>query len=321
SERKLRIALILVGVFFVVELVAGFLSGSLAILSDAFHLLSDIAGFSISLAAIHIVKQPATSKHSFGFARVEILGAIMSTALIWILTAYLVWEAIHRLADPTPIDAPMMLGTAIVGVIVNIVRNIEPGAHIYLDFLSRQKMDVNVRSAAIHVVGDLLSSIGVVIAALVILIKPSWTFVDPICTFLFSILVVWTTFSLMGNSLMVLMEATPVHIDPTQVEAALLEIPFVEGVHDLHIWSLTQSHVSMSVHLSISPLITTLDDYARILARAQQTLCDNFGIHHATIQIDPIRATASATSDSDEEDQARGRFFHDHCEPNMCQKL
>ncbi|RKO90662.1 hypothetical protein BDK51DRAFT_15297, partial [Blyttiomyces helicus] len=209
-RRKLWLATTLCFAFFLVELAAGLYAGSLAILSDSFHLLSDIAGFAISLVALYLAQQPATARHSFGFHRAEIIGAIVSTFLIWMLTAVLVYEAIDRVRNPQPIDGPVMFGTALVGVFVNIILGLTlHGEHGHshgeeeagkILILLHCSMNINVQSAAIHVIGDLLSSIGVLIAASAIWINPDLTILDPICTFVFSVFVLATTIQLMSNS-------------------------------------------------------------------------------------------------------------------------
>ncbi|KAJ3210160.1 Metal tolerance protein 1 [Dinochytrium kinnereticum] len=413
--RKLTIATVLCFTFFAVELIAGIWSGSLAILSDSFHLLSDIAGFGISIAALYMARKPPTIRHSFGFARVEILGAVLSTFLIWVLTAYLVYEAFQRVRDPQPIDGRVMCGTAVVGVLVNLVlgatlhgehghhhgHSHSHAGHLHGDshdeeaghFYDRaheddhalehgdnhihehtehghghnnenrvgvheatplltsnptpkpkkqQPTNINVQSAAIHVIGDLISSIGVLISSIIILVWPEMTIVDPICTFLFSVFVILTTVTLMNNSLRVLMEATPVDIDPIAIERSLLtEIPNVIDVHDLHIWTLTQGKTFLIAHIGYllptaascaassrgstppsptcqdvrgSPIsddvtsntmihsLTCGDVQRKVLMRAQE-IVKKFGVHHATFQIEPVGNLRGNEEESAGEDE------------------
>ncbi|TPX57968.1 hypothetical protein PhCBS80983_g03446 [Powellomyces hirtus] len=392
NRRKLIIATVLCFCFFLVELVAGLWAGSLAILSDSFHLLSDIAGFAISLAALYLSQQPATKRHSYGFYRAEIIGAILSTFLIWILTAFLVWEAIERVRNPVPIDGRIMFCTAAVGVCVNIVLGFtlhgghdhghgghghshgghshgghSHGAHDHAahdhdhdhdhehehnhahghdeenplheaPHKKKTHMNINVQSAAIHVIGDLLSSIGVLIAATIIWINPERTIVDPICTFVFSIFVLATTVQLMYNSLTVLMEATPEDIDPLAVASDLRRIEGVQDIHDLHIWNLTLGKVSLSAHLQIeyhhpsTRAELTLADYHSILAEAQNMLCARYGIHHATIQLEGLHGSvAGSLTGSSEQGESEVDLDVEandsdvpktvtrlHCNPAMC---
>ncbi|KAI8801064.1 cation efflux family-domain-containing protein, partial [Cladochytrium replicatum] len=345
NQRKLIIATVLCFVFFLVELFAGIWAGSLAILSDSFHLLSDIAGFGISLTALYLAQQPATSSHSFGFYRAEILGAILSTLLIWILTAALVWEGIQRLYNPTPIDGKIMFITAAVGVLVNIALGFtlhgEHGhshgghshghshshgnGHVHTHerdqdhdhdhdhsdlegkITKKKEMNVNIKSAALHVIGDLISSIGVLISAAIIWAYPSMTIVDPICTFVFSIIVIMTTVRLMSNSITVLMEGTPTDIDPEQVAADLLKIPGVTDVHDLHIWTLTVGKVALAAHLDVHPDVSPRQAMALSVKRGH-----NSDSHHDHHNGDHHHDHASGTSDHHHHHSHGDTTAHNH---------
>ncbi|KAJ3156841.1 hypothetical protein HK101_001477 [Irineochytrium annulatum] len=332
NRNKLLWATGLCFAFFLVELVAGLWAGSLAILSDAFHLLSDIAGFGISIAALHFARRPATSRHSFGFARIEILGAIMSTFLIWFLTFYLILEAVERIRNPTPIDAPVMFGTALIGVFVNIALGLTlhsehghshggssghghshghsghghghghshgrsphfdddcesaPTPVIHhesaplLDRPRARQENINVRTASLHVLGDLLTSVGVLLSSIVLLLWPEATIVDPLCTFLFSIFVLLTTCQLVANSVGVLMEAAPRGMDVKGLEKALGGVAGVMGVHDLHVWTLTEGTVLLTVHLVMTPGA----EGDNVLTAAQE-VAQRFGIDQATVQVE-----------------------------------
>ncbi|RKO83843.1 cation efflux family-domain-containing protein [Blyttiomyces helicus] len=176
--------------------------------------------------------------------------------------------------------------------------------------------NINVQSAAIHVIGDLLSSIGVLIAAFAIWINPDLTILDPICTFVFSVFVLATTIQLMSNSLKVLMEATPFDIDSEEVVEQLLKIDGVADVHDLHVWNLTVGKVSLSAHVTIHPTNAngpvTVDDYIAILAKSQSMLCSRYGIHHATIQLE----TSAGVENVDVNSSSPPSVLH--CQPVMC---
>lgn len=214
----------------VIEIVGGILSNSLAILSDAGHLFSDLAGFAISLISLYLVQRPATSHLSFGWARVEILGALASVSLIWALTLYLVVEAINRIRNPVEINGIFMFFIALAGLFVNVLMAVTLGhGHSHDDHLMEHEdhthdhnhshsprnghvkhqhshSNINVRAAFIHVLGDILQSVGVLIASVIIWINPSWNIADPICTFLFSVLVVCSTFYLVKDIGHILME-------------------------------------------------------------------------------------------------------------------
>ncbi|KAG0253356.1 hypothetical protein BG011_006413 [Mortierella polycephala] len=331
NKRKLIFVTILCLCFFSIELVGGYFASSLALISDAFHLLSDVVSFMVSLIAIWLSEQPATKRHSFGYHRAEVLAALMSVFIIWILTAFLLMEAVERIKNPREIDGKTMSIVATIGVAINIIHGHSHGhdhghdhdhdhdhshehdhesSHAHdgtkAGAAHKKEININVKAASLHVIGDLISSVGVLLASIIIMFKPEWTIVDPICTVVFSILVMFTTYRLVCDSLGILMEGTPAHIDPEEIESSLLNIPGVVLVHDLHVWNLTAGKSSMAVHLQLEPYnpVTnqhlTMVDYDRILTEAQNVVCGRFQIHHSTIQLE----TASTANE--------------HCRPEMC---
>jgi len=258
---------------------------------------------------------------TFGFHRAEILGALVSVLLIWVLTGVLVYEAVDRIQNPTDVDGKLMFIVASAGLGVNIVMGFilfqadvvhshglggghghshgvaghdhghgeNDAAHAHGDdaddegtLLARPKtpQNINVRAAFIHVLGDVIQSIGVMIASALIWHDPSWRVCDPICTFLFSFLVLWVTVKLVKQSAMVLMEGSPEGIDPAEVLKTLEEIQGVTEVHDLHIWSLSVGKPSLSVHM-----LCTNDAHA-VLKTANDQLIKRYNIHHTTIQVE-----------------------------------
>ncbi|PKY40367.1 cation efflux protein [Rhizophagus irregularis] len=223
---KLWIAIVISLLFFVIELIGGFIAGSLALLSDSFHLLSDVVSFAISLLSIYLARRPATKSLSYGYHRAEILVALVSIFLIWGLTGYLCYEAYDRIQHPIDVDGKTMCFVASIGVAVNIVHSHSHG--------SDHGNSVNVRAALLHVLGDFLSSLGVLISSIVIMLDDSKTWVDPLCTFFFSALVMATTFGILRSGIRVLMEATPSHIDVHSVRKDLKGIEGVKNIHELH---------------------------------------------------------------------------------------
>ncbi|KAG0284588.1 hypothetical protein BGZ97_008128 [Linnemannia gamsii] len=344
NKRKLIFVTMLCLAFFAVEMAGGYFAKSLALMSDAFHLLSDVVSFMVSLIAIWLSEQPATKRHSFGYHRAEVLAALMSVFIIWILTVFLLMEAYERIQNPQAIDGKTMCIVASIGVLINIILAFALGhdhghdhgdhdhghshntghshshdhsngsshahnenhSHDHDGGKQKKEVNINVKAATLHVIGDLISSVGVLVASIIIMIKPSWTIVDPICTVFFSALVMFTTYRLVWDSLGILMEGTPTHIDPEEIEASLLKIPGVTLVHDLHVWNLTAGKASMAVHLQLAPIsplthgALSMADYDRILTEAQNVVCGKFQIHHSTIQLE----TASNSSE--------------HCRPDMC---
>lgn len=271
-KSRLLLASGLCFVFFLVELIAGYCANSIAILLDSFHLLSDLSGFLISLGAMYLSKRKATRNHSFGYHRAEILGALLSVLLIWIVTGFLVMEAVERVRNPQPVDGKVMLSVAIVGLIVNLVMVLA---------LGHDHGNINVRSAVIHILGDIISSVGVVVSSIVVYVRPDYMVVDPICTFVFSVVVLCTTFNILSDSVHVLMEGTPSSIDSVSLEQDLLAIEHVTDVHDLHIWTLTIGKPALAVHIEAT---------SDVLHSAQEMLCEKYNIHHTTIQIEDRRA-------------------------------
>jgi zinc transporter 2 len=334
AQRKLMIACVLCFFFMVAEVVGGFVANSLAIMTDAAHLLSDVAGFVISITAIHLASLPSTSKLSYGFLRAEILGAIISVLVIWVLTGILLYEAFFRFMDamgPDPklhTDGKVMFTVACIGLVVNLtLMKVLGHAHSHgpsgghghshgdhghshaapasgygaVDDPEEQKHDgdavavslqeqqeallkevenINVQAAYIHALGDLVQSVGVCIAGGLIWWRPEYQIADPIATFLFSLLVLFTTVGIMKSSVHVLMEATPEGVDLEKIHNGLLALDTVDGVHDLHIWSLTVGSSALSVHLH-----STCADAGETLHIAREFLRSQ-GIDHTTIQVE-----------------------------------
>ncbi|KAI8973846.1 cation efflux protein [Pilobolus umbonatus] len=310
TKKRLIIATTVALLFFATELVAGYFANSLALMSDAFHLLSDVASFIVALIAIYLAEKPPTKTHTYGFHRAEVIAALASVLTIWILTGFLVKEAIERIKQPQIIDAKLMCITATIGVLVNILlafvlggnhhhshgHSHEEEEHTH-EHSHNKETNINLRAATLHVIGDLLASIGVLVSSIILLFKPEYTIVDPICTFVFSGIVLYTTYHLVKDSLAVLMEGAPGHIQPEAIERSLLQIPGVVAVHDLHIWALSPGKSSLTAHITVSED----KSYDEILAKGQQIICDVYGVHHSTLQIESD--TAGFTS---------------HCRPGMC---
>ncbi|KAL7331376.1 hypothetical protein PS15p_203573 [Mucor circinelloides] len=314
TKKKLAIATTIALLFFATELIAGYLANSLALMSDAFHLLSDVASFIVALAAIYLAEKPPTKKHTFGFHRAEVIAALVSVLTIWVLTGFLVMEAIERLRKPQVIDAKLMCITASIGVLVNVILACVLGGHHHhhhhhehghgddeLDqhrhHSDHKEVNINLRAAALHVLGDLLASIGVLISSVILIFKPNYTIVDPMCTFIFSIIVMYTTYHLVQDSIAVLMEGAPGHIHPEAIEKSLQQIPGVIAVHDLHIWALSPGKSSLTAHI----IVDVASNYDSILSQGQNVVCDTYGIHHSTLQIESDKAG-----------------FTSHCRPHIC---
>ncbi|KHN70945.1 Zinc transporter 2 [Toxocara canis] len=292
AKRVLWVSLTVCLAFMVCEVVGGLLAQSLAIITDAAHLLTDFASMLISLFALYLSGRPASQRMSFGWYRAEVLGAFISVFMIWIITGILVYLAIDRIVQADyDIDAPIMAITAGLGVIVNIVMGVllyfgghthSHGAKTRYFHETREQTNINVRAAMIHVLGDLIQSVGVLIAALLIFFNRTWSVVDPICTLLFSLIVLCTTFYVIRDALVVLLEGRPSSIDFRNVFDSLENIEGVRKVHDLRIWALTLDRVAISVHLEVNESANA----QQILKTTTLMLRNTYGVHESTIQIE-----------------------------------
>ncbi|XP_014605485.1 PREDICTED: zinc transporter 2-like [Polistes canadensis] len=305
ARKKLLLASALCVFFMIAEIIGGVLSNSLAIATDAAHLLTDFASFMISLFSIWVAGRPPTRKMPFGWYRAEVIGALTSVLLIWVVTGILFYLAIERIINKNfELDVTVMLITSAVGVAVNLVMGLSlhqhghtHGGHSHHDHDDHdmkkitdienmshkdEHKNINVRAAFIHVVGDFIQSIGVFIAALVIYFKPTWNIVDPICTFLFSILVMLTTVAIIKDVMNVLMEGMPKGFDYSQVENTFMQIEGVVKVHNLRIWALSLDKTALSAHLAIKPGTSPQN----ILRTATRNIHDTYNFFEMTLQIE-----------------------------------
>ncbi|XP_054573569.1 proton-coupled zinc antiporter SLC30A2-like [Eptesicus fuscus] len=297
ARRQLCVASAICLVFMIGEVVGGYLAQSLAIMTDAAHLLTDAASMLTSLFSLWMSSRPATKTMNFGWQRAEILGALLSVLSIWVVTGVLVYLATERLISGNyEIEGRTMLITAGCAVAVNIIMGLtlHPSSHGHShghghgqgqghsrDTIQQQE-NPSVRAAFIHVIGDLLQSLGVLVAAYILYFKPEYKYVDPICTFLFSILVLGTTLTILRDVILVLMEGTPKGVDFTAVRDLLLSVEGVEALHSLHIWALTVTQPVLSVHIATAQNT----DAQAVLKAASARLQGKFDFHTMTIQIE-----------------------------------
>ncbi|KAG9493159.1 hypothetical protein GDO78_001200 [Eleutherodactylus coqui] len=263
-------------------------------MTDAAHLLTDFASMMISLFALWMSSRPATKTMNFGWHRAEILGALLSVLSIWVVTGVLVYLAVERIISGNyEIEGDAMLITSGCAVAVNIIMGVtlhqtghghsHGAADTHSHSHSGEELhNPSVRAAFIHVVGDLLQSLGVLVASYVIYFKPEYKIIDPICTFLFSVLVLGTTLTILRDVLLVLMEGTPKGVDFNMVKDTLLSITGVKALHSLHIWALTVSQPVLSVHIAINEDA----DSQMVLKEASSRLQNKFHFHTTTIQIE-----------------------------------
>ncbi|MBX3069229.1 MAG: cation transporter [Thermomicrobiales bacterium] len=273
KRRNLAIALGITVTFMVIEVVGALLTDSLALLADAGHMLTDAIALALALGAGWLAARPATNRRSFGFARAEVLAAAVNAAMLIVISLYIFWEAWRRMTDPPEIESGLMLGVAIAGLIANAVSAFvlsRGGGHTH---------DLNTRGAFLHVIGDMLGSVGAIAAALVMM-ATGWWYADPLLSAGIGLLILYGAWRLLKESVDVLMEATPAQVDVAEVREAFVATEGVQGVHDLHIWTVTSGLIALSAHVEVDnsrPWDDLLVDLHRMLG-------DRFDIGHLTLQ-------------------------------------
>jgi len=272
--KRLAATLGLVVCYMVAEVVGGLLTGSLALLADAGHMLSDAAAIALAIFALWFARRPPGPRHTYGYYRTEILAALINSAALIAIAIFITYEAIRRFASPPTIDGGPMAVIAAGGLLVNL-------AGLFLLHDDRHE-SLNLRGAWLHVLSDLLGSVQTLAAATLIWTL-GWYWVDPLASLLISLLVVYSAWGLLKESVAVLMERAPGHIDVDEVRSALLAAPGVVDVHDLHIWSITSGMHALSAHL----VTAGPRPHPGLLRTLQTLLRERFGIDHSTLQIEP----------------------------------
>lgn len=271
-QRRLVLALSLTSIFVVVEVVGGLMANSLALLADAGHMLTDAAALALALFAGWFSRQPATPEKTYGYLRWEVLAAFINGAALLVVSAGIVWEAISRLARPEPVGDQTMLTVGALGLLINLICAwLLHAGHTH---------NMNVRGAYLHVMGDLLGSVATIVAALAIR-ATGWLIVDPVASLVVTLLIVRSAWRLVRESVDVLLEATPSHIDIGDVRTSISGIAGVEDVHDLHVWTLSSGVLAMSAHATVPEHL----HHATVLSETQRRMA-SFGIHHVTLQIE-----------------------------------
>jgi len=273
GQRRLLAVFGMVAVFLVVEVIGGLLTNSLALLADAGHMFTDAAGIGLALLAIWFGRRPATAEKSFGYYRVEIFAAVANAVVLFAVAGYILYEAIQRFGAPPEVIGLPMLGIAMVGLAVNLasMRLLQAGAATSL----------NLRGAYLEVLGDLLGSVAVIVAGLVIIFT-GWVPIDPIASVVIAGLILPRTWSLLREAVDVLLQATPHGVQLDEVRQHLLRAEDVDDVHDLHAWTLTSGINVVSAHVVMRPGA----DPARVLDEVCACLTDDFDMEHSTIQLE-----------------------------------
>jgi cobalt-zinc-cadmium efflux system protein len=274
AKKRLAATLVLVLVYMLAEVIGSRLSNSLALLADAGHMLSDAAALGLSLFAVWIAQRPATSQQSYGYYRAEILATLANGSTLVAVSLFIFYEAYQRLWEPPEIRAPLMIVIAVGGLAMNL-------ASLWILKPSKSE-NLNIRSAWLHVMADALGSVATIVDGLLVW-TCGWVWADPIASMLIGLLVIHSSWNLLKESIAILMESTPGHIDLDQVRSTMLATPGVQEVHDLHIWTITSGLVALSGHV----VADEGQPYHTLLKALRDELHEHFGIDHITIQIEP----------------------------------
>ncbi|MCM3788995.1 cation diffusion facilitator family transporter [Domibacillus indicus] len=282
NKMALKWSFFLITSYMIIEVIGGFLTNSLALLSDAGHMLSDAAALGLSYAAMTLGQKAASRRKTFGYKRFEILAAFLNGLTLMVISLYIFFEAYGRITNPPEVMSSGMLIISTLGLIVNIVA-------AFILMKGDKDDNLNVRSAFLHVLGDMLGSFGAILAALMIMFF-GWNLADPIASLIVALLIVVSGYRVTRDSVHILMEGTPLNVDVDQVKEKLLSLSEVKGVHDLHVWSITSDFPALSCHLVVSQD----GDGQDVLFKAKKLLHDEFELHHVTIQIDKEGMKCSA---------------------------
>ncbi|OMP65632.1 cation diffusion facilitator family transporter [Domibacillus epiphyticus] len=274
NKSALKWAFMLISTYMIVEFIGGLMTNSLALLSDAGHMLSDAAALGLSYAALTVGKKAASNKKTYGYKRFEILAAFINGITLIAISLYIFFEAYQRIMNPPEVVSTGMLVISTIGLIVNI-------AAAFILMRGDKNENLNVRSAFLHVIGDMLGSVGAIIAALLIMFF-GWYLADPIASMVVAFLIIISGYRVTRDSFHILMEGAPLNMDAQQVKDRLLSLTEVKGVHDLHIWSITSDFPALSCHL----VVAQDENEQSVLSKAKKLLHVEFHLHHVTIQID-----------------------------------
>jgi len=270
----LRTALALTVVILVIELVGGLLSHSLALLSDAGHVLTDVFALGLAWFAVEQSKRPADQRRTFGYQRVSILAALLNSVTLIVIVIAIAYEAVRRLAAPQPVHGQIVIVAALAGIAINV---------FVILALRGDSHSLNLRAAVLHVTGDMAASAGVVVAGLVILLT-GWLYIDPLLSLAIAALIAYGALGIVRETVNLLLEGTPPEIDLAAVKAEIESSHLVTGVHDLHVWALSSDEMALSCHVVIGDC--PLADAEHVVRGLEGRLCDRFAIGHTTIQVE-----------------------------------
>ena len=261
--------------FVFIEIAAGIFANSLALLTDAAHNFTDVLALALSWWAIRLTTQPANQKKTYGYHRAGILAALANSTTLVVIALGIFYEAYQRFINPPKVQADVLIGVGVLAVIINVVTA----------FLVRKgaEHDLNIRSAFLHLMGDVLSTVGAVIAGVVIYFT-AWNWLDPLVSVLIGLLILWNAWGIVREAIDILMESTPTDIDTDEMLKDVLDLEDVHGVHDLHIWSITQNMRTLSAHLVTDDI--PISEGTLIQSKVNEILYHKYGVSHATLQLE-----------------------------------
>ena len=276
SRRNLKTALILIATFMVVEVVGGVISGSLSLLADAGHMLTDAASIVLALVALHFSDLPASWERTYGYRRLEVLAALVNALSLCVIIGGVLWEAYRRLRTVPEVEGGLMLGIGLAGLVVNVLA--------MLVLRRSAKGNLNVEGALQHIVADLLGSVAVVVSGALVLAF-GWTIVDPILSVVISILIGVSAWRLLAKVFNVLLQGVPEHVDLYKLCAALEDLPGVTFVHDVHVWSLAPDYDVLTAHILVEPELQT-EDLKLMRGQVQELAKRDYNLRHVTVQLE-----------------------------------
>jgi cobalt-zinc-cadmium efflux system protein len=273
--KRVMIALVLTGTFMFVEIVGGILSGSLALLADAGHMLTDTMALALAAAAFHVSKRPPGGSLTYGYQRFQILAAFVNGLSLLFIVGWILYEAVERFVTPRDILGETMLVVAAAGLVVNIIS--------FAVLHTGDQENLNIRGAALHVAGDLLGSVAAIVAAIVI-IYTGWTLIDPILSVAVAMLILRSAWSLLKRSAHVLLEGAPDWLDVADMqERVVANVPGVSGIHHVHVWGLTPQQLMLTMHVTLADNVPSQSDVVR---RVKAFVEQEYGIGHSTVEVE-----------------------------------
>ena len=275
SIKRVQLALVLTGIFMVVEVVGGIISGSLALLADAGHMLTDTMALALAAFAFRVSSKPADTKRSYGYQRFQIIAAFVNGLSLLAIVGWILFEAVMRMINPPEVIGTTMLVVASAGLVVNVV--------VFLILHSGDQENLNIRGAALHVLGDLLGSVAAIIAAFVI-IKTGWMPIDPLLSVLVAALILRSAWQLVRRSAHILLEGAPEWLNLADMQSKIIaSVPQVTEIHHVHVWGLTPQHPMLTMHVVLEE---KPEDPTALVRSVKQVLKSKFGINHSTIEVE-----------------------------------